>query len=113
MTESECAQICYVRIYVNVVSIPVTVSVQNLSYLGDVPLLKDICHERALQFTGFNCFQWSRNALSPALMGFSFFNGDENRSVYNGIGKSNSRTTRGNLFDGRVWTNILLATNVL
>ncbi|KAL8536029.1 hypothetical protein ACS0TY_011605 [Phlomoides rotata] len=86
---------------------------KNISLLGDMPRLKDLCHERALQFTGFNCFQWSFNAFSATLMNLSFFNGDESRSGSKDFGKPQSRTSRRNFFDGRQWTNILLAANVL
>lgn len=87
--------------------------VQSISLLGDVPRLKDMCHERALQFTGFNCFQWSFNAFSATLMSLSFFNGNESGSDSKDFGKPQSRTSRRDLFDGRQWTNILLAANVL
>ncbi|KAL0422302.1 UNVERIFIED_CONTAM: RHOMBOID-like protein 10, chloroplastic [Sesamum latifolium] len=86
---------------------------RSVSHLGDVPPLKDICHERALQFTGSNCFQWSYHTLSATLMSLSFFNGNESRSDSKDFGKPQSRTSRRDFFDGRQWTNILLATNVL
>lgn len=89
-------------------------SLQSISLLGDVPRLKDVCHERALQFTGFNCFHWSFNAFSATLMSLSFFNGDENGSYSKNMGKPQSRAPRRrDFFDGRQWTNILLAANVL
>ncbi|XP_057806137.1 RHOMBOID-like protein 10, chloroplastic [Salvia miltiorrhiza] len=81
--------------------------------LGGVPHLKDVCHERALQLTGFNCLQWSFNALSATLSSLSFFNGDKSVSNSKNLGKPQSRTPRGDFFDGRQWTNILLAANVL
>lgn len=87
--------------------------VQNISLLGDMSRLEDLCHERALQFTGFNCFQWSFNAFPAALMNLSFFNGDDSRSGSKDFGEQHARTSRRNLFDGRQWTNILLAANVL
>lgn len=87
--------------------------VQNISHLGDVPRLKDMCHERALQFTGFNGFGWSFNALSATLMSFSFFNGNESKSDSRDFGKPQSRSSGRDLFDGRQWTNVLLAANVL
>lgn len=87
--------------------------VQSTSDRGDVPRLKDICHERTLQFNGFNCYQWSFIALSDALTSFSFFNGDETRSDAHKFDKSLSKTPRRDLFNGRQWTNILLATNIL
>ncbi|KAK4491242.1 hypothetical protein RD792_001976 [Penstemon davidsonii] len=86
---------------------------KSISHIGDGPLLMNMCHERALQFTGFNCFQWSFNALSATLMSLSFFNGDESRREHNDIGKSQSKPSRRDLFDKRQWTNILLAANVL
>ncbi|KAK4401942.1 RHOMBOID-like protein 10, chloroplastic [Sesamum angolense] len=88
-------------------------SLKSVSHLGDVLPLKDICHERALQFTGFNCFQWSCHTLSATLMSLSFFNGNESRSDSKDFGKPQSRMSRRDFFDGRQWTNILLAANVL
>ncbi|KAL3843704.1 hypothetical protein ACJIZ3_001107 [Penstemon smallii] len=86
---------------------------KSISHIGDGPLLMNMCHERALQFTGFNCFQWSFNALSATLMSLSFFNGDESRREHNDIGKSQSKPSRRDLFDKRRWTNTLLAANIL
>lgn len=89
-------------------------SVQSISLLGAVPRLKDVCHERALQFTGLNGFRWSFNAFSATFMSLSFFNGDESGSYSKNLGKPQSRTPRRrDFFDGRQWTNILLAANVL
>ncbi|PIN20057.1 Rhomboid family protein [Handroanthus impetiginosus] len=82
-------------------------SLKSISHLGDVHRLKDMCHEKALQFTGFNCF----NALSATLMSLSFFNGEESGSDSKDFRKPQS--SRRDLFDGRQWTNILLAANVL
>ncbi|GFQ04686.1 rhomboid protease glup [Phtheirospermum japonicum] len=45
-------------------------------------------------------------------MSLSFFNGDESESNKD-FGKPKSNTSRSDLFDGRQWTNILLAANVL
>lgn len=73
---------------------------------------KDIRHERTLQFDGLNCFQWAFNALSDSLMGL-FYNGDESRKNATEFGNSWSKTSRRNLFHGRQWTDILIATNVL
>lgn len=87
--------------------------IQSISLLDDVSHCKDICHERALQFTGFDCYQWSFNALSSAFMSLSFFNGDKNRSDSKSLGSPQSRTPRRDFFDGRQWTNMLLAANVL
>ncbi|GER26722.1 rhomboid family protein [Striga asiatica] len=74
--------------------------------------LKVMCREKALRIKGVDCFQWSFGALSNTLMGFSFFNGDEgvNRK---GLGKPQPISSRRNLFDGRKWTHIILAANVL
>ncbi|KAH6777352.1 RHOMBOID-like protein 10 [Perilla frutescens var. hirtella] len=88
-------------------------SLKSISLLGDVPRLKDVCHERALQFTGFNCFQWSFNAFSATFTRLSFFNGDQSGSSSKNLGKPHSRAPRRYFFDGRQWTNILLAANVL
>lgn len=89
-------------------------SVQSISLLGDLPRLKDVCHETAVQFARFDCFHWSFNVLSSTFMSLSFFNGDESESYAKNMGKPQSRTPRRrDLFDGRQWTNILLAANVL
>lgn len=86
--------------------------VQSISHLGVVLPWKDICHDRTLQFDGLNCFQWAFNALSDSLMRL-FYNGDESRKDATEFGKSWSKTSRRNLFHGRQWTDILIATNVL
>ncbi|KAL2513799.1 RHOMBOID-like protein 10 [Forsythia ovata] len=86
-------------------------SLKNISCLGDVPQFKDMWYEKALQFTGCNGFQWSHDAFP--FLSLSFFNGDETRSDSKDIGKPYSSTSRRALFDGRQWTNILLAANVL
>ncbi|XP_073126207.1 RHOMBOID-like protein 10, chloroplastic [Henckelia pumila] len=88
-------------------------SLKSVSCLGCVPVLKDICQERALQFAGFNYFQCSFHALSATLMRLSFFNGDEIRSDSRDAGKSFSMTSRNDIFSKRQWTNILLAVNIL
>ncbi|XP_047947649.1 RHOMBOID-like protein 10, chloroplastic isoform X1 [Salvia hispanica] len=88
-------------------------SLKKLSILSGVPHLEDVCHERALQLAGFNCLQWSFNALSGTLSSLSFFNGDKSGSNSKNLGKPQSRTPRRDFFDGRQWTNILLAANVL
>ncbi|KAL8061112.1 hypothetical protein ABFX02_02G067300 [Erythranthe guttata] len=89
-------------------------SLESISRLGDVPRLKDImCRERALRFTGFNCFRLSSNALSAALMSLSFFNGNESQNSSRDFGKPQSGSSRRNLFDGRKLTNVLLVANVL
>ncbi|KAL6494530.1 hypothetical protein OROGR_031330 [Orobanche gracilis] len=85
---------------------------KRISDLGDVPQLKDLCGERAMQFTGLNLLQWSFNASPATLMGLGFFGGDESGSKKY-FGNPQSRTSRSNLFDGRQWTNILLAANIL
>ncbi|KAG6425093.1 hypothetical protein SASPL_115517 [Salvia splendens] len=88
-------------------------SLKRLSLLSGVPRLEDVCHERVLQLAGFYCNQWSFNALSGTLSSLSFFNGDKSESNSKKLGKPQSRTPRGDFFDGRQWTNILLAANVL
>ncbi|KAL1564690.1 RHOMBOID-like protein 10, chloroplastic isoform X1 [Salvia divinorum] len=64
-------------------------SLKRLFLLSGVPHLEDVCHERALQLT------------------------DKSGSNSKNLGKPQSRTPRGDFFDGRQWTNILLAANVL
>ncbi|CAI9769252.1 unnamed protein product [Fraxinus pennsylvanica] len=86
-------------------------SVKNISRLGVVLQFKDIWYKKPLQFTVRNGFQWWHGALP--FLSLCFFNGDETRSDHKDIGKSYSNTSRRVLFDGRQWTNILLAANVL
>ncbi|XP_051132779.1 RHOMBOID-like protein 10, chloroplastic [Andrographis paniculata] len=85
------------------------------AHLSAVPQLNDIFHGRILQFNRFSFCHWSFLALSDALMGLSFFNGDDRgRSDANNVGSNlQSKTPRRDLFNERGWTTILLATNVL
>ncbi|XP_022868411.1 RHOMBOID-like protein 10, chloroplastic isoform X1 [Olea europaea var. sylvestris] len=86
-------------------------SLKNISCLGDALQFEDIWHKKVLQFSGCNGFQWSRDALP--FLSLCFFNGDETRIDSKDIRKSNSDISRRVLSDGRKWTNILLAANVL
>ncbi|KAJ4717055.1 RHOMBOID-like protein [Melia azedarach] len=73
-------------------------SVKKLSRLCHVPRLKDLWYERAFLFTGINFFQ---------------SNWRDGRKKSGNEGPSNLETSRRNLFNGRGWTNFLLAVNVL
>ncbi|XP_021625627.1 RHOMBOID-like protein 10, chloroplastic isoform X2 [Manihot esculenta] len=88
-------------------------SFKKLSHLCNVPRLKELWCEKASQFKGINFFELSNDFLastcSPCLF---FFNGGETGRG-RGIDGSLSGTSRRNSFDGRKWTNVLLAINVL
>ncbi|XP_057977889.1 RHOMBOID-like protein 10, chloroplastic [Malania oleifera] len=87
-------------------------SFEKIWHLYDVPELKDIWHKRALQFKGIN-FPLSNDSFSSACSLFlCFFNGEETTESSRDEAPS-FKTTSKNLFDGRRWTNILLAINVL
>ncbi|XP_054800363.1 RHOMBOID-like protein 10, chloroplastic isoform X2 [Prosopis cineraria] len=75
---------------------------------------KDICCERALQFKEINFHQLSNDVLtSTCSISFSFFNGGEHRARVGNDGMSNSKMSSQSPFNGRKWTNILLAANIL
>nr|AIY60664.1 rhomboid protein Ilepu_RBL10 [Ilex purpurea] len=88
---------------------------KNISPLRHVPAIKDVWHERALKFGGCNFLQWSLYDASFATCSscLCFFSGEESRNDSTNIGKTHSDASRRVSSDGRQWTNILLAINVL
>ncbi|KAG6651929.1 RHOMBOID-like protein 10, chloroplastic [Carya illinoinensis] len=87
---------------------------QKLSCLDHVPRLKDVWREKAFQFREINFFQLSKDAVTSTYStGLSFFDGGEKRKGFRNDGVPHSKISGKNAFDGRRWTNILLAANVL
>ncbi|XP_059458730.1 RHOMBOID-like protein 10, chloroplastic isoform X2 [Corylus avellana] len=87
---------------------------KKLSRLGHVPRLKDVWCEKALQFKGFNFLQFPKDTMASTYLAcFSFFNGGGTRKNFGNDGAPRSKITRRNSFNGRRWTNVLLAVNVL
>ncbi|KAA8536531.1 hypothetical protein F0562_029009 [Nyssa sinensis] len=87
---------------------------KNISHLGHVPRLKDVCHERALQLKRNNFLQRSYDVFSATCSSCLYFFGEEeSRDNSRNIGKSSLGTSRQISFNGRQWTDILLAINVL
>ncbi|CAK9179555.1 unnamed protein product [Ilex paraguariensis] len=88
---------------------------KNISPLRHVPAIKDVWHERALKFGGCNFLQWSLYdaSFSTCSSCLCFFSGEESRNDSTNIGKTYSDASRRVSSDGRQWTNVLLAINVL
>ena len=87
---------------------------QKLSRLGHVPRLKDVWCEKDLQFKEFNFLQLSKDTLTATYSTCSsFFNGGETRKDFGNDRAFHSKISSRNSFNGRRWTNILLAVNVL
>ncbi|KAJ0034792.1 hypothetical protein Pint_25111 [Pistacia integerrima] len=88
-------------------------SFKKLSRLCNVPRLKDLC-STSFQFNGTDFFRF-RNGAYPSqwLPCLCFFSGGDSRSNSGNEGISQSMTSTSNLWNGRQWTNALLAVNVL
>ncbi|KAK4565191.1 hypothetical protein RGQ29_007015 [Quercus rubra] len=87
---------------------------KKLSRLGHVPRLKDVWCEKDLQFKEFNFLQLSKDTLTATYSTCSsFFNGGETRKDFGNDRASHLKISSRNSFNGRRWTNILLAVNVL
>ncbi|KAM3741510.1 hypothetical protein ACB098_07G000500 [Castanea mollissima] len=87
---------------------------KKLSRLGHVPRLTDVWCEKDLQFKEFNFLQLSKDTLTATYSTCSsFFNGGETRKDFGNDRASHSKISSRNSFNGRRWTNILLAVNVL
>ncbi|XP_072085403.1 RHOMBOID-like protein 10, chloroplastic isoform X4 [Arachis hypogaea] len=75
---------------------------------------KDKWCQSSLKLKGLNFLQLSNNDLnSTCSTSFSFFNGGGHGAHFGNDGMSNSKMSGNNPFNGRKWTNILLAANVL
>ncbi|GFY90714.1 RHOMBOID-like protein 10 [Actinidia rufa] len=89
-------------------------SFKNIAYLGHVPRLKDLWHETFIRFKRANFLHWSEDAASAACSSCTcFFSGEGSRNNPGHIGRSDLGTSRRISHNGRGWTNILLAVNVL
>ncbi|KAK9286084.1 hypothetical protein L1049_014464 [Liquidambar formosana] len=89
-------------------------SFKKLSHLGHVHELKDVWHDRVLQFKRINFLQLPNDAFSATCSScLCFFSGEETRKNFGDEGTSYPETSRRKSFGGRQWTNILLAVNVL
>ncbi len=87
---------------------------QKLSRLDHVPRLKDVWCEKALQFKGFNFLQLSKDTMTSTYSTcLCFFNGGETRKDFGNDRPPHSNISTRNSFNGRRWTNMLLAVNVL
>lgn len=89
---------------------------QKLAPLNHVFRLKDKWFQRSLQLEGVNFLQLSNDDLTATCStSFSFFNEGGHGAHFENAGTSNSNSnvSRKNPFNGRRWTNILLAANVL
>lgn len=87
---------------------------QNLAPIDHVFQLKELWHEKALQFEGLNFLQLSYDVCSATCSScLYFFSGNENTNNYRGKEKSYSGTSRKDSSNGRRLTNILIAVNVL
>ncbi|GMY39194.1 RHOMBOID-like protein 10, chloroplastic isoform X2 [Fagus crenata] len=87
---------------------------KKLSRLDHVPRLKDVWCEKALQFKGFNFLQLSKDTMTSTYSTcLCFFNGGETRKDFGNDRPPHSNISTRNSFNGRRWTNMLLAVNVL
>ncbi|RYQ82807.1 hypothetical protein Ahy_B10g101375 isoform E [Arachis hypogaea] len=87
---------------------------QKLTSLDQLFKLKDKWCQSSLKLKGLNFLQLSNNDLnSTCSTSFSFFNGGGHGAHFGNDGMSNSKMSGNNPFNGRKWTNILLAANVL
>ncbi|RYR35569.1 hypothetical protein Ahy_A10g050714 isoform A [Arachis hypogaea] len=87
---------------------------KKLTSLDQLFKLKDKWCQSSLKLKGLNFLQLSNNDLnSTCSTSFSFFNGGGHGAHFGNGGMSNSKMSGNNPFNGRKWTNILLAANVL
>ncbi|XP_047336984.1 RHOMBOID-like protein 10, chloroplastic isoform X2 [Impatiens glandulifera] len=79
--------------------------------------IKDVWHETTLKFKRIKFLPWSEDAVSVAgSSGSSYIwatDNDQNKNNAGDFGPLNSRTSRKASFNGRKWTNVFLAINVL
>ncbi|KAM7474625.1 hypothetical protein LguiB_021868 [Lonicera macranthoides] len=89
-------------------------SLKNLAPIDHVFQLKELWHEKALQFEGLNFLQLSYDVCSATCSScLYFFSGNENTNNNRGKEKSYSGPSRKDPSNGRRLTNILIAVNVL
>nr|XP_010939379.1 RHOMBOID-like protein 10, chloroplastic isoform X3 [Elaeis guineensis] len=85
------------------------------AYRSDyLPGTKDIWCRRPYLVKKYSFLETIADTLSASCSScFSFFSGKESEKRYIHKGKLQFRGSEGNAFDGRLWTNVLLALNVL
>lgn len=89
-------------------------SFKNISHLYHVPRLKDVWHEKASQLQGIDVLQFSNDVFASTCSScLCFFNGGGTRKGFRNEGSPNLETSGRSSFNGRQWTNILLAINIL
>ncbi|ESQ34205.1 hypothetical protein EUTSA_v10008135mg [Eutrema salsugineum] len=92
-------------------------SLQKLQQFSDAARMEFSRYQRVILFNGANFLQSRANIrLSPSSSSFiCFFNGGESRIDPRGEegSSSNQETSKRNTFNGRRWTNVLLAINVI
>ncbi|XP_011006552.1 PREDICTED: uncharacterized protein LOC105112524 [Populus euphratica] len=89
-------------------------SFKNISHLYHVPRLKDVWHEKASQLQGIDVLQFSNDVFASTCSScLCFFNGGGTRKGFRNEGTPNFETSGRSSFNGRQWTNILLAINIL
>ncbi|KAI4296255.1 hypothetical protein L6164_036229 [Bauhinia variegata] len=88
--------------------------VEKLDPLHHVIRWKNVWSERALQFKGISFHQLSSDDLTGTCStSFSFLNWGEHKAHSGNDGISMSKMPGRDPFNGRKWTNILLAANIL
>ncbi|XP_031267671.1 RHOMBOID-like protein 10, chloroplastic isoform X2 [Pistacia vera] len=89
-------------------------SFKKLFRLCNASRLKDLCSQMPFQFNGIDFFQF-RNGAHPSqwLPCLCFFTGGDYRSNSGNEGILRSKMSTRNSWNGRQWTNALLAVNVL
>ncbi|KAF9685024.1 hypothetical protein SADUNF_Sadunf03G0011300 [Salix dunnii] len=89
-------------------------SFKNISHLYHVPRLKDVWYEKASRLQGIDFLQFSNDIFASTCSScMSFFHGGGTRQGFGNEGSPNMETSGRSSFNGRQWTNILLAINIL
>ncbi|XP_042496185.1 RHOMBOID-like protein 10, chloroplastic isoform X1 [Macadamia integrifolia] len=89
-------------------------SFKGLSNFDNLLQFKDVWHERAFLFKGTDFLQSSKDAFSATCTScLCFFGGKNSNTDFGGKGKSYLESSSRNSLNGRKWTNIILAINVL
>ncbi|KAB5563742.1 hypothetical protein DKX38_003796 [Salix brachista] len=86
----------------------------NISHLYHVPRLKDVWHEKASRLQGNDFLQFSNDVVASTCSScMCFFHGGGTRQGSGNEGSPNMETSGRSSVNGRQWTNILLAINIL
>ncbi|KAG1366655.1 RHOMBOID-like protein 10, chloroplastic [Cocos nucifera] len=89
-------------------------SPQDAYRSDNLPGTKDIWCRRPYLVKKYSFLETVADTLSASCSScFSFFSGKESERGYINKGKLQFKGSEGNVFDGRLWTNVLLAINVL